>query len=80
MANPVNELSYCFLSAIEKYERNKKYGKQAVLDSGEMSGNSGRFPFEHGHEMYPVTALNKRKSMIECKLNLRRSKLLNIVE
>jgi len=27
----------CFLSAIEKYERNKKYGKQAILDTGEMT-------------------------------------------
>lgn len=39
--NPVNELSCCFLSAIEKYERNKKYGKQALPDTGEISRSSG---------------------------------------
>ena len=42
MFNPVNELPYCFLSAIKKYEGNTKYGKQALLDTGEISGNSGR--------------------------------------
>ena len=42
MVNPVSEMSYCFLSAIEKYEGNKKYGKQALLDTGEISRNSGR--------------------------------------
>jgi len=41
MFNPVNELSCCFLSAIEKYERNKKYGKQALPDTGEISRSSG---------------------------------------
>lgn len=63
MFNPVNELPYCFLSAIKKYEGNTKYGKQALLDTGEISRNSGRWSFEHDHEMYSVTALNARKSL-----------------
>ena len=39
--NPVNKMLCCFLSAIEKYERNKKYGKQALPDTGEISRSSG---------------------------------------
>lgn len=68
MFNPVSELSHYFLSAIEKYEGNKKYGKQALLDTGEISRNSGRWSFEHDHENV-VSDSTEWEKVTKCKLS-----------
>lgn len=69
MFNPVSELSHYFLSAIEKYEGNKKYGKQALLDTGEISRNSGRWSFEHDHESVVSDSTEWEKVQAQLKWN-----------